>query len=123
MKSPPRIKAVTSHFKVVGSEDHEEVAQDAIALAAKMLHNTEVHQKTVTAGNIAYCSIQQAKSGRGSVEYSNADAPATATQVSNLAVSSAPPDTLKGGHRTRRGRAVTARLWGAAGTYFTSRKP
>jgi hypothetical protein len=52
----PRIRSVTAHFKFVGSEDQEEVAQDAIALAAKLLHNTEINHKQVTAGNIAYYS-------------------------------------------------------------------
>lgn len=77
----PRIKAVTAHFKFVGSDDQEEVAQDTVAMAARMLHNTEVNRKKVTPGNIAYYALQHAKSGRRSVGYSNADALATATQL------------------------------------------
>jgi len=51
----PRIRSAARHgINFVGSEDYEEVPQDAIALAARMLHNTEIKGKKVTAGNIAY---------------------------------------------------------------------
>ena len=59
------------------------MAQDGIALAARMLHNTEINGKKVTAGNIAYYALQHAKSGRRSVGFSNADALATATQLNH----------------------------------------
>ena len=59
------------------------MAQDAIALAARMLHNTEINGKKVTAGNIAYYALQHAKPGRRSVGFSNADALATATQLNH----------------------------------------
>jgi len=40
--------------------------QDATCLAARILHNAEQKGKKVTAGNIAYYSIQHSKSGRRS---------------------------------------------------------
>jgi hypothetical protein len=49
-------------------------------MAAKMLVNAEKAGKKVTAGNVAYYTIQHLKSGRRSVGNSKADALATGTQ-------------------------------------------
>ena len=65
----PRIEAVIPRsVKLVGFEDVEEVTQDAIAIAAKMLDNVEREGKKVTVGNIAYYCLQHINSGRRSVE-------------------------------------------------------
>jgi len=78
----PRLRsAVPQAVRLVGCEDPEELVQDATAMAAKMLHNAEANGKKVTAGNIAYYTIQHMKSGRRSVGHSNADVYGSATQL------------------------------------------
>ena len=58
----PRLRSVIPHcVKTVGAEDSEELVQDAIANAAKMLESVERQGKTVTPGNIAYYSILHMK--------------------------------------------------------------
>jgi hypothetical protein len=76
----------------IGCEDVEELIADATAFAAKMIHNAEKTGKKITrsatgrhgdisAGNIAYYTIQHLKSGRRSVGYSAADVHGSATQL------------------------------------------
>lgn len=78
----PRIAAVVARsVKLVGCEDTEEVTQDAIAMAAKMLDNVEKAGKKVTVGNVAYYCLQHIKSGRRSVGNSVVDVLATGTQL------------------------------------------
>ena len=78
----PRLAAsIPRAVKMVGCEDVEELIQDATALAARMLNNTEKAGKQVTAGNIAYYTLQHVKSGRRSVGHSNADVHGSATQL------------------------------------------
>jgi DNA-binding NarL/FixJ family response regulator len=78
----PRIASAARHcVRFVGAEDHQEVTQDAIAMAAKIVHNAEINHKKVTAGNVAYYALQHAKSGRRSVGHSSADVLGTATQL------------------------------------------
>ena len=50
----------------MGSEDHEELVQDATASAAEMLDAVEKAGKTPFPNSIAYYSIQRTKSGRRS---------------------------------------------------------
>ena len=54
------------YIRGVGSEDKEEELQDALAVAAKMLHDLEERGKEVTPGNITYYTILHMKSGRRS---------------------------------------------------------
>ena len=78
----PRLHTtVRRQVPAVGCEDAQELTQDAVALAARLLHQAEANGKSVTAGNIAYYALQHAKSGRRSVGYSNADVLGTATQL------------------------------------------
>jgi len=62
----PRLKAVIPHIKTVGAEDAEELFQDAMCVAAKMLHDLEARGKQVTPGNICYYVTLHMKSGRRS---------------------------------------------------------
>lgn len=79
----PRIAATVPRSSTpVGSEDAQELVQDAVALAARMLHLAEAKRKKVTPGNIAYYTIQHSKSGRRSVGNSMADVHGTGTQLS-----------------------------------------
>ena len=78
----PRLHTTVRHqVPAVGSEDAEELTQDAVALAALLLHQAEANGKSVTAGNLAYYALQSSKSGRRSVGQSNADVLGTATQL------------------------------------------
>jgi len=78
----PRLQAaIPRTVKMVGCADAQEIIQDSIAMAAKILHNTEQNGKKVTPGNVAYYSIQHAKSGRTSVGHSAADVHGIATQL------------------------------------------
>jgi hypothetical protein len=78
----PRLRsAIPRNVNYVGSEDAEELIQDATCMAAKMLDRTERQGKTVTPGNIAYYTILHMKSGRRSIGSSNSDVLGTGTQL------------------------------------------
>jgi hypothetical protein len=78
----PRLQAVIPHsVKGVGSEDAEELIQDATAIAAQMLHRVELTGKAFTAGNIAYYAVQHLKSGRRSTGSSTVDVLAVGSQL------------------------------------------
>ena len=78
----PRLRsAIPRSVRCLGSEDHEELLQDGTAMAAKMLLNAHRRGKRVTAGNVAYYTLQHLKSGRRSVGYSGVDVLASATQL------------------------------------------
>jgi hypothetical protein len=77
----PRLKGMLPRIKPVGSEDQEELFQDGLALAAKMLHDLEQRGKTVTPGNIAYYCLLHLKSGRRSYGCGRTDAMFSSTQL------------------------------------------
>jgi len=83
----PRLRsAIPKCVRCVGAEDHEELVQDATALATKMLHNLEVRGKQVTPGNVAYYTIQHAKSGRRSTGSSRVDVMGSTTQLNGSTI-------------------------------------
>jgi hypothetical protein len=80
----PRLRsAIPRCVTPLGGEDPEELVADAIAVAARMLHNVESagKEKQVSAGNIAYYTILHMKSGRRSGTASRSDAMACGTQL------------------------------------------
>ncbi len=78
----PRLQsAIPKVVHCIGSEDTQELIQDSIAMAAKMMHNVEKANKTVTPGNIAYYTIQHIKSGRRSTGSSMVDVYGSGTQL------------------------------------------
>ena len=77
----PRLKAVMPNIKPVGAEDTEELLQDALAVAAKMLHDLEQRGKTVTPGNIVYYTVLHMKSGRRSYSAGRTDTMGSGTQL------------------------------------------
>ena len=78
----PRLRSVIPRcVKTVGAEDTEELLQDAITIAAQMLHSVEQAGKQVTPGNIAYYVVLHMKSGRRSQCASRADVMAPGTQL------------------------------------------
>jgi hypothetical protein len=81
----PRLRsAIPRCVQPVGAEDSEELVQDAIVVAAKMLENVERAGKKVTPGSIAYYTILHMKSGRRSQGASRADVMACGTQLDRL---------------------------------------
>jgi DNA-binding CsgD family transcriptional regulator len=60
--------------KPVEPDDTEELVQDTVAQAARMLHSAEEQGKTVHPSGIAYFAIQRAKSGRRSTGGGRVDA-------------------------------------------------
>ena len=78
----PRLhSAIPNAVCHVGSEDTPELFQDGLAMAAKILTNAYRNGKKVTAGNVAYYTLQHLKSGRRTVGYSSVDVLASATQL------------------------------------------
>jgi len=83
----PRIAgAVPRSILCVGAEDHAELVQDGITMAAKMVDRLDQQGKlgTVTAGNIAYYTLQHLKSGRRANGSSRIDVLATGTQLDGI---------------------------------------
>jgi len=78
----PRLRAlVPKSVKPVGAEDTEELVQDAIVIAAQMLHRVELSGKKFTPGNIAYYAVLHMRSGRRSQGSSRIDTMAQGTQL------------------------------------------
>jgi hypothetical protein len=72
--------------KTVGCEDHEELYQDGLAMAAHMLDGLERRKKQVTPGNIAYYTILHLKSGRRSYSTGHTDVMGSATQIGHNSI-------------------------------------
>jgi hypothetical protein len=81
----PRLKTIVPSIKTVGCEDKEELYQDGLALAAKMLDTLEKKGKVVTAGNVVYYIALHLKSGRRSYGCGRTDAMFSTTQLDGKA--------------------------------------
>jgi len=93
----PRLRsAIPRNVNYVGSEDAEELIQDATCMAARLLDNAEKQNKTVTPGNIAYYTILHMKSGRRSIGSSNSDALGTGTQLNGRSTINSLEETVAG---------------------------
>jgi hypothetical protein len=78
----PRLRsAIPIAVAHVGSEDDAELLQDGTVMAAKILTNATRSGKRVTAGNVAFSTLQHLKSGRRTVGYSGVDVLASGTQL------------------------------------------
>ena len=78
----PRLRTlVPKSVRPVGAEDEQELLQDAITIAAQMLHRVEESGKKFTAGTIAFYTVLHMKSGRRSQGSSRVDTMATGTQL------------------------------------------
>ena len=70
----PRLRATIPHVvRPTGAEDAQELLQDALAMAAQMLHSLETRGKTVTVGNVCYYVTLLMKSGRRSQSANRTD--------------------------------------------------
>ena len=86
----PRLRATIPHVvRPTGSEDAEELLQDALAMAAQMLHALEARGKEVTVGNVCYYVTLLMKSGRRSQLANRTDvlSPGTMLDGKSLALS------------------------------------
>jgi len=78
----PRLRSVIPRVvKTVGAEDAEELVQDALNTAARMLDSVDRQKKKVTAGNIACYAILHMKSGRRGNSCGRTDVLAPTTQL------------------------------------------
>ncbi len=94
----PRLKsAIPIAVSFIGSEDAEELVQDGTLIAAQMIHNAEQAGKevvrtpggrrgartvkTISAGNVAFYTIQKLKCGRRSTGSSTVDVYGSGTQI------------------------------------------
>ena len=90
----PRIQsAVPRCVKTVGSEDCDELVQDATATAAQMLESCEVNGKPIYPASVAYYAIQRGKSGRRSYGATRTDVLCASAQLDgNVTLSSMDED-------------------------------
>ena len=78
----PRLRTlVPKSVRPVGAEDEQELLQDAITIAAQMLHRVEESGKKFTAGTIAFYTVLHMKSGRRSQGSSRVNTMAVGTQL------------------------------------------
>jgi DNA-binding CsgD family transcriptional regulator len=78
----PRLESgIAQTVPLVGSDDCEELVQDGLVMAMRILHSAQKAGKTVTAGNVAYYTLKRLRSGRRSTGYSEADSLHAATQL------------------------------------------
>ena len=78
----PRLRsAIPQAVSFIGSEDAQELIQDATARAAQILHNAEAKGKKVAGSSVAYYSIQHSRFGRRSVGNSCSDVLGSGTQL------------------------------------------
>jgi hypothetical protein len=94
---PRLISAIPQAVSFIGSEDAEELVQDGTLIAAQMIHNAERSGKkvvrnpggrrgarrirTISAGNVAFYTIQKLKCGRRSTGSSTVDVYGSGTQI------------------------------------------
>jgi len=81
----PRLRAVAHSIPKTGSEDHEEIVQDATLMAARMMDSAEKAGKPFTAGNVAYYAARAARSGRRSYYAGRSDVFSPGCQIDGRA--------------------------------------
>ncbi|MBN8459338.1 MAG: hypothetical protein J0M04_16030 [Verrucomicrobia bacterium] len=62
----PRLRKAARTIPKIGSEDDEEIVQDATLMAARMMESAEQAGHPITAGNATYYAVKAARSGRRS---------------------------------------------------------
>ena len=96
----PLIKAtILRTIKTVGCEDHEEVVQDATAMAADMLDSSERKNKALIPKSVAYYAVQAAKNGRRSTYGGRSDAFSYAAHKDGRAVLVSMDEPADNNHR------------------------
>ena len=77
----PRLKGAVHGIKPVGCEDKEELYQDGLCMAARLLESNERQGKQVPASSVAYYTILHLKSGRRSHSAGRSDVYGSGTQL------------------------------------------
>ena len=78
----PRLRTmIPRQVSFVGSEDAEEVLQDATLMAARLLARARANGKQVTPGTIAYYTMLHVRSGRRSHSSGRSDVMGARTQI------------------------------------------
>ena len=77
----PRLKAAVHGIKPVGCEDKEELYQDGLCMAARLLESNERQGKQVPASSVAFYTILHLKSGRRSHSAARTDVYGSGTQL------------------------------------------
>ena len=77
----PRLKAAVPYIKPVGCEDPQELYQDGLCMAAKLLEANERQGKVVPPSSVAYYVCLHLKSGRRSHSAARTDVYGSGTQL------------------------------------------
>ncbi len=78
----PRLRiAITRTVPVVGSDDQEELLQDGLVIALRLLNGARRSRKNVTGASVAYYTIKCLRSGRRSTCYRKTDPLHPASQL------------------------------------------
>jgi hypothetical protein len=78
----PRLRrSITRTVSNVGSEDRQELLQDGIAIALRLLNSAQRSGKSVTAANLSFYGIKHLRSGRRSTGYWKTDPLHPAAQI------------------------------------------
>jgi DNA-binding CsgD family transcriptional regulator len=111
---PRLISAVPNSVSFIGSEDAQELVQDGTLIAAQMIHNAERSGKkvvrnpgagrrqgarklrTISAGNVAFYTIQKLKCGRRSTGSSTVDVYGSGTQINGTTRLTSLDETVAG---------------------------
>ncbi|MCH7226762.1 hypothetical protein [Haloferula sp. A504] len=81
----PRLKAYLTTVPIVGSDDEEELVQDATLMAARMMLSASQKGRKFTAGNIAHYAAKALRSGRRSHYTGRGDAMSPGCQLDGKA--------------------------------------
>jgi len=81
----PRLRNAARSIPKIGSEDDEEIVQDATLMAARMMDSAEKAGKTFTAGNMSYYAAKAARSGRRSYYTGRSDVFSPGCQIDGKA--------------------------------------
>ncbi len=94
----PIVKAVVPRtVKPAVGEDHEELVQDTMASAARMMHLTEQAGRPILPRGVAFYAIQRAKTGRRSTYAGEVDALSAAAQIRGNVSRDALDENVSGG--------------------------
>ena len=78
----PRLRtAIACTVPVVGSDDREELLQDGLVLALRLMNGAQRSKKHVTGANVAYYTVKCLRSGRRSTGYRKTDPLHPASQL------------------------------------------
>ena len=81
----PRLRSAVRAIPKTGSEDDEEIVQDATLMAARLMDSAEKAGHPITAGNATYYAVKAARSGRRSNYTGRGDVMSPGCQIAGRA--------------------------------------